>query len=274
MRAGAMPSVALDRPMHDLIGGQFTCLGSRASARRTGGHACRRVLASRARPDTKRSSPTGSMNCATISEFCGPDPPRGRPVPLTPRDRSELITPAEKRSSPMYNEFTGQVRLQADAYAGGTGRLVRARPPRNGCPFWTDGALLRAGGTTDKLTRIRSLLPDIRQANKVRRELVVAEVHAHADLTAWRWRTPRSVTCSLIDADPLPRPIEPRGACRVRRTVPARRLARCGPARRAETRKSARCRSSRLWMRTERVPRGGYITAQRPTWPTAHGLTC
>ena len=69
----------------------------------------------------------------------------------------------------MYNEFQpkydcrDQMAVVVDGPSDGQ--------PGNGCLFWTM-ANGEAGWEADKLTRIRSLLPHIRQAVRVRRELV------------------------------------------------------------------------------------------------------
>ena len=54
--------------------------------------------------------------------------------------------------------------------------------PEDGCLFWTM-ANGEAGWGAHKLKRIRSLLPYIRQAIRVRQELVAAEAHSYADLS-------------------------------------------------------------------------------------------
>ncbi len=93
----------------------------------------------------------------------------------------ELFTPAEKRSSPMYNEFQPKYDCQ-DQMAVVVDRQSDERPD-DGCVFWT-----MANGESewgpDRLKRIRGLLPHIRQAVRLRHELVAAEAHAHAEATA------------------------------------------------------------------------------------------
>ena len=91
----------------------------------------------------------------------------------------ELFTAAEKRTSPMYNEFQpkydcrDQVAVVVD----------RRSDHRRGGGFlmWT-----MANGESewepDKLKRIHSLLPHIRQAVRVRQELAAAEAYAYADV--------------------------------------------------------------------------------------------
>lgn len=93
----------------------------------------------------------------------------------------ELFTPGEKRTSPMYNEFQPKYDCR-DQMAVVVDRPSGERP-ENGCLFWTmaNGG---SGWDPDKLRRIRGLLPHIRQAVRVRRELVAAEAHAHAEVTA------------------------------------------------------------------------------------------
>ena len=93
----------------------------------------------------------------------------------------ELFTPAEKRNSLMYNEFQPKYDCR-DQLAVVVDRPSGERP-RDGCLFWTmaNGA---AGWAPDRLQRIGALLPHIRQAVRVRRELVAAEAHAHAEITA------------------------------------------------------------------------------------------
>ena len=88
----------------------------------------------------------------------------------------ELFTPAEKRNSLMYNEFQPKYDCR-DQLA------VVVDRPRDGCLFWTM-ANGEAGWGPDRLKRIGALLPHIRQAVRVRRELVAAEAHAHAEVTA------------------------------------------------------------------------------------------
>ena len=93
----------------------------------------------------------------------------------------ELFTPAEKRTSLIYNEFQPKYDCR-DQVA-----VVVDRPPdeRRKYDFlmWT-----MANGESewgpDKLERIRGLLPHIRQAVRVRQELAVAEAHAYADVSA------------------------------------------------------------------------------------------
>ena len=92
----------------------------------------------------------------------------------------ELFTPAEKRFSPMYNEFQPKYdcRDQMAVVVDGTSD----ERPGNGCLFWTM-ANGESGWEPDKLTRIRSLLPHIRQTVRVRQELVAAEARAYADVS-------------------------------------------------------------------------------------------
>ena len=102
----------------------------------------------------------------------------------------ELFTPSEKRTSLMYNEF--QLKYDCrDQMA-----VVVDRPsdeqPQDGCLFWTM-ANGESGWEPAKLKRIRSLLPHIRQAVRVRQELVVAETHAYADVSALLEDTPLGV---------------------------------------------------------------------------------
>ena len=93
----------------------------------------------------------------------------------------ELFTPAEKRSSLMYNEFQpkydcrDQMAVVVDRKSGGR--------PEDGCLFWTM-ANGEADWEPDKLKRIRALLPHIRQAVRLRRELAASESDAYADATA------------------------------------------------------------------------------------------
>ena len=99
----------------------------------------------------------------------------------------ELFTPAEKRSSLMYNEFQPKYDCR-DQMA-----VVVDRPsdgqPGDGCLFWTM-ANGESGWEPDKLERIRSLLPHVRQAVRVRQELVASEARAYADVSALLEDTP------------------------------------------------------------------------------------
>ncbi|MDE0059744.1 MAG: helix-turn-helix transcriptional regulator [Defluviicoccus sp.] len=99
----------------------------------------------------------------------------------------ELFTPAEKRSSPMYNEFQPKYDCR-DQLAVVVDRPSDERP-EDGCLFWTM-ANGEAGWGSDKLKRIGALLPHIRQSVRLRRELVAAEAHAHAEATALLERDP------------------------------------------------------------------------------------
>lgn len=92
-----------------------------------------------------------------------------------------LFTPAEKRTSLMYNEFQpkydcqDQVGVVVDRPSGARhGRDFLMWTMRNDRSDWTSG----------RLGRIRSLLPHIRQAVRIRRELVAGEAHACADVSA------------------------------------------------------------------------------------------
>jgi len=92
----------------------------------------------------------------------------------------ELFTGAEKRSSPMYNEFQPKYDCRDQMAV-----VVDRRSDRrlgNNVLMWT-----MANGESewapDKLKRIRALLPHIRQAVRVRRELAAAEAHAYADVS-------------------------------------------------------------------------------------------
>ena len=93
----------------------------------------------------------------------------------------QLFTPAEKRTSRMYNEFQPKYDCR-DQLA-----VVVDRPSddrrRNDYLMWTMANATDDWGG-DKLERIRALLPHIRQALRVRQELVAAEAHAYADVTA------------------------------------------------------------------------------------------
>ena len=93
----------------------------------------------------------------------------------------ELFTPGEKRSSRIYNEFQPKYDCR-DQVA-----VVVDRPSddrrRNDYLMWTMANATRDWGG-EKLERIRALLPHIRQAVRVRQELVSAEAHAYADVTA------------------------------------------------------------------------------------------
>ena len=93
----------------------------------------------------------------------------------------ELFTPAEKRTSLMYNEFQPKYDCQ-DQVAVVVDRPTDDRR-RNDYLMWTMANGTRAWDG-DKLERIRALLPHIRQAVRVRQELVAAEAHAYADVTA------------------------------------------------------------------------------------------
>ena len=90
----------------------------------------------------------------------------------------ELFTPAEKRRSPMYNEFQPKYDCR-DQLAVVVDRPSEERPG-DGCLFWTMANGEPEWGP-DKLKRIGALLPHIRQAVRLRRELVAAEAHAYAE---------------------------------------------------------------------------------------------
>ena len=93
----------------------------------------------------------------------------------------ELFTRDEKRSSLMYNEFQPKYDCR-DQMAVVVDRMSDERP-EDGCLFWTM-ANGEADWEPDKLKRISGLLPHIRQAVRVRQELVAAEAHAYADVSA------------------------------------------------------------------------------------------
>ena len=93
----------------------------------------------------------------------------------------ELFTTAEKRTSPMYNEFQPKYDCR-DQLAVVVDRRSVERPD-DGCLLWLM-ANDAAEWKPDKLKRIRGLLPHIRQAVRVRQELVAAEAHAYADVSA------------------------------------------------------------------------------------------
>ena len=99
----------------------------------------------------------------------------------------ELFTPAEKRSSLMYNEFQPKYDCR-DQMAVVVDRPSDERPG-DGCLFWTM-ANGEAGWEPDKLERIRGLLPHIRQAVRVRQELAAAEARAYAGVSALLEDTP------------------------------------------------------------------------------------
>lgn len=98
----------------------------------------------------------------------------------------ELFTAAEKRTSRMYNEFQPKYDCQNQV------AVVVDRPSdlrrRDDYLMWTM-ANGESGWDADKLDRIHSLLPHIRQAVRVRQELVVAEAHAHASVASLFERT-------------------------------------------------------------------------------------
>ena len=102
----------------------------------------------------------------------------------------ELFTPAEKRTSPMYNEFQPKYDCR-DQLAVVVDRPSNGRL-ENGCLFWAM-ANGESGWEPDKLKRIRGLLPHIRQAVRVRRELVAAEAHAYAEMSMLLEDTPLGV---------------------------------------------------------------------------------
>ena len=99
----------------------------------------------------------------------------------------ELFTPAEKRSSPMYNEFQPKYDCRDQMAVVLDGPLDER--PGSGCLFWTM-ANGEAGWEPAKLKRIRALLPHIRQAVRVRQELVAAEAQPYADVSALLEDTP------------------------------------------------------------------------------------
>ncbi len=139
----------------------------------------------------------------------------------------ELFTAAEKRASPMYNEFQpkydcrDQVAVVVD----------RRSDHRRGGGFlmWT-----MANGESewepDKLKRIHSLLPHIRQAVRVRQELAAAEAYAYADVSTLLEHA--SLGAIFLDrgGGPLPPPTKPQNVCWVSRTAYTSGEACCGPA--------------------------------------------
>ena len=102
----------------------------------------------------------------------------------------ELFAPAEKRTSIMYNEFQPKYDCR-DQLAVVVDRPSDERPENNYL-MWTM-ANGEAGWEPGKLKRIRSLLPHIRQAVRVRQELVAAEAHAYADVSTLLEDTPLGV---------------------------------------------------------------------------------
>ena len=102
----------------------------------------------------------------------------------------ELFTPAEKRSSLMYNEFQPKYDCRDQMAVVLDGPLDGR--PGSSCLFWTM-ANGEAGWEPDKLKRIRALLPHIRQAVRVRQELVAAEAQAYANVSALLEDTPLGV---------------------------------------------------------------------------------
>ncbi len=116
-------------------------------------------------------------NYATFSE----NVPRISRLPLGRLTHNEeLFTPAEKRTSRMYNEFQPKYDCR-DQVAVVVDRATSERI-ENSCLMWT-----MANGEADweprKLKRIRGLLRHIRQTVQVRKELVAAEAHAYADVS-------------------------------------------------------------------------------------------
>ena len=94
----------------------------------------------------------------------------------------ELFTVPEKRTSLMYNEFQPKYDCR-DQLAVVVDRRSNVRP-EDGCLMWTMANGER-GWESDKLKRIRGLLPHIRQAVRVRQELVAAEAHAYASVSGF-----------------------------------------------------------------------------------------
>lgn len=93
----------------------------------------------------------------------------------------ELFTPVEKRTSVMYNEFQPKYDCR-DQMAVVVDRPSTGRRD-NAFLMWT-----MANGESDwgpdKLKRITGLLPHVRQAVRLRQELVAAEAHAYANASA------------------------------------------------------------------------------------------
>ena len=118
---------------------------------------------------------------ANYMEFSENVPRIGRMPAWRLTHNEELFTSAEKRSSVMYNEFQPKYDCR-DQMAVVVDRRSEDRP-EDGCLFWTM-ANGESGWGADKLKRIRGLLPHIRQAVRVRQELVAAEAHSSADLSA------------------------------------------------------------------------------------------
>ena len=113
---------------------------------------------------------------------CGENVPRIGKLPtwrLTHNE--ELFTPAEKRTSVMYNEFQPKYDCR-DQLAVVVDRPTDERR-QNDYLMWTM-ANAATKWSTDRLNRIRGMLPHIRQAVRVRRELVAAEAHAYANVSA------------------------------------------------------------------------------------------
>ena len=172
----------------------------------------------------------------------------------------ELFTPAEKQFSRMYNEFQpkydcrDQMAVVVDRRSGDC--------PEDGCVFWTM-ANGEAEWGADKLKLIRALLPHIRQAIRIRRELVAAEARSFADLSPL-----------LENAGPGAVFLDRRG-----RIVSANRTAQRmlrkrdsihmwrGELRAAVPRDDARLRRlvSAALPRIGDIPAGGTMSAQRPS---------
>ena len=170
-----------------------------------------------------------------------------------------LFTPSEKRSSLMYNEFQPKYDCR-DQLAVVVDRRSDERP-EDGCLMWT-----MANGESewepDKLKRIRGLLPHIRQAIRFRQELVAAEAHVYADVSALLAHTSLGVVF-----------LDRRGAIASANGT-ARRMLRDdngiyewrGALRASAPGDDARLRAlvSRALPRLGHVAAGGYMAARRP----------
>ena len=174
----------------------------------------------------------------------------------------ELFTTDEKRTSPMYNEFQPKYDCR-DQLAVVVDRRSAERPD-DGCLVW-----LMANGAAQwepgNLKRIRGLLPHIRQAVRVRQELVAAEAHAYTDVSALLEHASSGVVF-----------LDRRGVITSANTT-ARRLLRAGDGIHAWRRAlgasvpadDARLRSliARALPRLAHTAVGGYMSVRRPAGP-------
>ena len=195
---------------------------------------------------------------------CGENVARiGRLPTWVPAHNEMLFTPAEKRTSIMYNEFQpkydcrDQLAVVVDRPSGARhGQDFLMWTMKNDRPDWEP----------DRLARIRSLLPHVRQAVRVRRELVAGEAHACADVSALLEDT---IAMGVVFLD------RRGGIASANRT--ARRMLRAGDGiydrwgalRASSPRDDAKLRTlvSKSLPRVGHMAVGGHVSVRRPAGP-------